>query len=73
MAGTMKAAAPKDKTGAKRQQALRERKPRVEAYLEPEEYREVEAMIAAGECDNQADAVRKALHEKYLRFMRKRA
>lgn len=64
---------PKDPTGAKRQQALRERKPRVEAFMTSAEYAEVEDLIAAGECANQADAVRKALHEKYLRWKRKKA
>ncbi len=62
-----------DTTGTKRQRALRARKPRVEAYLTPEEYAEVEALITAGQCANQADAVRQALHEKYLRDIKKKA
>jgi hypothetical protein len=68
----MTKAKPKDPTGAKRQQALRGLKPRVEAYLTREEFAEVEALVVSGECANQADAVRKALHEKYLRFAKKR-
>lgn len=62
-----------DKTGTKRQQALRERKTRVEVYMTPAEYSEVEALIASGECANQADLVRQSVHEKYLHWMKKKA
>lgn len=70
---TEKKTQPKDKTGALRQAAIRARKVRVEALLEPAEYAEVEALIAAGECNDKADAVRQALHEKYLRWLKKKA
>lgn len=63
----------KDTTGAHRQAALRERKPKVEAFLTLEEYAEVEDLIAGGECSDKADAVRQALHEKYLRWKKKKA
>lgn len=58
----------KDTTGAKRQAALRERKERVEALLEPEEFAELQALIDAGECRDKADGIRQSLHEKYLRW-----
>lgn len=61
-----------DPTGAKRQAAIRERKVRVEALLEPAEFAEVEALIQAGECKDKADAIRQGLHEKYLRWTRKK-
>lgn len=63
----------KDTTGAKRQAAIRDRKVRVEALLEPQEHSEVEALIAAGVCKDKADAVRQGLHEKYLRWAEKNA
>lgn len=63
----------KDSTGAKRQTALRARKPRVEAFMTPEEYREVELMLSGGVSATQADLVRQALHEKYLRWVDKKA
>ncbi len=63
----------KDTTGAKRQAAIRDRKERVEALLEPAEYAEVQALIAAGECKDKADAIRQGLHEKYLRWIDKNA
>lgn len=62
-----------DNTGAKRQQALRERKIRIEAYLEPEAFAEVTAMLAGGEGTDKADLVRQALREKYVRWMDKKA
>lgn len=61
----------KDTTGAKRQAVIRARKLRVEALLEPGEHAEVEALIAAGVCKDKADAVRQALHEKYLFWVEK--
>lgn len=62
-----------DTTGGKRQKAIRERKVRVEALLEPSEYAEVMALIEAGECRDKADAIRQALHEKYLRWKEQKA
>lgn len=59
----------RDTTGAKRQRELRAAKPEVRAFVTPEQLAEVEALIAGGECVDKADAVRQALHEKYLRFM----
>lgn len=59
----------KDPTGAKRQAAIRSRKERVEALLEPAEHDEVKALIESGVCKDKADAVRQALHEKYLRWV----
>lgn len=62
----------RDTTGAKRQRAQRANKMSVEAFMTAEEFAEVEALIAGGECSNKADVVRQAVHEKYLRFMQKR-
>lgn len=59
----------RDTTGAKRQRELRATKPEVRAFLTPEQFAEVEALIAAGECVDRADVVRQAVHEKYLRFI----
>ncbi len=58
-----------DTTGAARQAALRAAKPKVEAFLTPEQFAEVEALIAGGECTDKADVVRQSVHEKYLRFI----
>lgn len=63
----------RDTTGAKRQRELRAAKTKVEAFLTQEQLAEVEALIAGGECADKADAVRQALHEKYLRFMQEKA
>ena len=63
----------RDTTGAKRQRELRAAKPEVRAFLTPEQSAEVEALIAGGECVDKADAIRQALHEKYLRFIAKKA
>jgi len=63
----------RDTTGAKRQRALRAAKPKVEAFLTPEQFAEVQAMLAAGVCADKAELVRQALHEKYLRFIEKKA
>lgn len=63
----------RDTTGAKRQRALRATKPEIRAFLTPEQFAEVEALIAGGECVDKADAIRQALHEKYLRFMAEKA
>jgi hypothetical protein len=61
-----------DTTGAKRQRELRATKPEIRAFLTPEEFAEVEALIAAGECTDKADVIRQAVHEKYSRFMKKK-
>ena len=63
----------RDTTGAKRQRELRASKPKVEAFLTSAQFAEVEVLIAAGECVDKADAVRQALHEKYLRFIAEKA
>jgi hypothetical protein len=59
----------RDTTGAKRQRELRAAKPEIRAFVTQEQFAEVEALIAGGECVDKADAVRQALHEKYLRFI----
>lgn len=59
----------RDTTGAKRQRELRAAKPEIRAFLTLEEFEEVRALIAGGECTDKADVVRQAVHEKYLRFM----
>lgn len=63
----------KDTTGAVRQAALRAAKPKVEAFLTPDQFAEVEALIAGGECTDKADVVRQAIHEKYLRFIQQKS
>lgn len=63
---------PKDPHGAKRIRAMRDAKERFEAYLDDAEAAEAHALIAAGEGADKADLVRKALHEKYLRWKRKK-
>lgn len=62
----------RDTTGAQRQRDLRASKPKLEAFMSPEQFAEVEALIAGGECTDKADVVRKAVHEKYLRFISSR-
>lgn len=62
-----------DNTGKQRIRDLRTRKERVEAYLDPSAYTEVETLIAAGEATDKADLVRQALHEKYLRWTKAEA
>lgn len=64
----------RDTTGGKRLDALRDRTVRMpEVHLTPEAYAEVEAMLAAGEGDNKTNLMRQALHEKYLRWQKKKA
>jgi hypothetical protein len=54
----------KDTTGGKRLASLRERTVRMpEVHLTPDAYAEVEALLAAGECDSKAELMRQALHE----------
>lgn len=64
---------PKDPTGAKRQRELRAAKPELRAFVTPEQYAEAMVLIEGGECSNIADLVRQAVHEKYLRWKRKKA
>jgi hypothetical protein len=64
---------PKDPTGAKRQRELRATKPELRAFVTPEQYAEAMALIAGGECANQADVVRQAVREKYVRWMKQKA
>jgi hypothetical protein len=64
---------PKDPTGAKRQRELRAAKPELRAFVTPEQYAEAMALIVGGECANQADVVRQAVHEKYLRWLKMKA
>lgn len=59
----------RDTTGAQRQRDLRARKPKLEAFVTPEQFAEAMTLIAGGECVDKADVVRQAVHEKYLRFM----
>lgn len=62
-----------DKTGAKRLEVLRKRMVRMpEVYLTPEACAEVDALLAAGEAGNKSDLIRRALHEKYLRWQKKK-
>lgn len=63
----------RDTTGAQRQRDLRAAKPEIRAFLSPAQFAEVEALISGGECTDKADVVRQAVHEKYLRFMAKKA
>jgi len=63
----------KDTTSAKRQRELRASKPKVEAFMTPEQFTEVEALISSGECADKADVVRQAVHEKYLRSIAEKA
>ena len=59
----------RDTTGAKRQRELRAAKPEVRAFVTPEPRAVGESLIAGGDCVDKADAVRLALHQKYLRFL----
>lgn len=63
----------RDTTGAKRQRELRAAKPEIRAFMTPEQFAEAEALVASGECADKADVVRQAVHEKYLRFISKKA
>lgn len=59
----------RDTTGAQRQRDLRASKPKLEAFVTPEQFAEAMTLIASGECTDKADVVRQAVHEKYLRFI----
>lgn len=48
-------------------------KVRIEAYLKPEVFTEVEMRIAAGDGADKADLVRQALHEQCVRRMKNKA